>query len=94
MVCENFRPGTSDKRGLGYEVMRVINPRLVMLRISGFGHDGPNRDRPGFARIAHAFGGLAHLTGEADGPPLPPGLNRARRLTSWGSMARLAFCSH
>lgn len=73
IVCENFRPGTLEKWGLGFEELSKVNPRLVMLRVSGFGQDGPYRDRPGFARIAHAFGGLAHLTGMKDGPPLTPG---------------------
>ena len=59
--------------GSGYEALAAINPRLVMLRISGYGQDGPYRNRPGFARIAHAFGGLAHLTGMPGGPPLTPG---------------------
>lgn len=73
VVCENFRPGTLERWGLGYEALRAVNPRLIMLRISGFGQTGPYRDRPGFARIAHAFGGLAHLTGMPGGPPLTPG---------------------
>ena len=73
VVCENFRPGTLEKWGLGFEDLRKVNPRLVMLRVSGFGQHGPYRDRPGFARIAHAFGGLAHLTGMEGGPPLTPG---------------------
>jgi len=73
VVCENFRPGTLERWGLGYEALSAINPRIVMLRISGFGQTGPYRDRPGFARIAHAFGGLAHLTGMPGGPPLTPG---------------------
>ncbi|MDB5661160.1 MAG: carnitine dehydratase [Cypionkella sp.] len=73
VVCENFRPGTLEKWGLGYEDLKVIKPDIIMLRVSGYGQDGPNRNRPGFARIAHAFGGLAHLTGEDGGPPLTPG---------------------
>jgi crotonobetainyl-CoA:carnitine CoA-transferase CaiB-like acyl-CoA transferase len=73
VVCENFRPGTLEKWGLGYEELSRINPSLIMLRVSGFGQDGPYRNRPGFARIAHAFGGLAHLTGMEGGPPLTPG---------------------
>jgi crotonobetainyl-CoA:carnitine CoA-transferase CaiB-like acyl-CoA transferase len=73
VVCENFRPGTLEGWGLGYDALAAINPRLVMLRISGYGQDGPYRNRPGFARIAHAFGGLAHLTGMPGGPPLTPG---------------------
>ncbi|MEE8172005.1 MAG: CaiB/BaiF CoA-transferase family protein [Alphaproteobacteria bacterium] len=73
VVCENFRPGTLEKWGLGPDVLKRINPGLVLLRISGYGQTGPYKDRPGFARIAHAFGGLAYLTGEPGGPPLTPG---------------------
>lgn len=73
VVCENFRPGTLEKWGLGYDELAKVNPALVMLRVSGFGQDGPYSSRPGFARIAHAFGGLAHLTGMEGGPPLTPG---------------------
>ncbi len=73
VLCENFRPGTLEKWGLGFEELSKVNPALVMLRVSGFGQVGPYRNRPGFARIAHAFGGLAHLTGVEGGPPLTPG---------------------
>ncbi|WP_324754017.1 CoA transferase [Roseovarius sp. Pro17] len=73
VVCENFRPGKMEEWGLGWDTLCAINPRLVMLRVSGYGQTGPNATRPGFARIAHAFGGLSHLTGEVDGPPLTPG---------------------
>lgn len=73
VVCENFRPGTLERWGLGWDVLRELNPRLVLLRISGYGQDGPYRDRPGFARIAHAFGGLTYLAGMPDGPPVTPG---------------------
>ena len=73
VICENFRPGTLERWGLDWETLSTINPRLVMLRISGFGQDGPYRDRPGFARIAHAVGGLTYLAGMPDGPPVTPG---------------------
>lgn len=73
VVCESFRPGTLEKWGLGYESLSAINPRLILLRVSGFGQTGPYSERPGFARIAHAFAGLAHLTGMPGGPPLTPG---------------------
>ena len=73
VVCENFRPGTLEKWGLGWEVLREVNPRLVMLRVTGFGQTGPYRDRPGFARIAHAVGGIAYLTGMPKGTPVTPG---------------------
>ena len=58
LVCENFRPGTLERWGLGWDVLCKLNPALVLLRISGYGQDGPYRDRPGFARIAHAVRAL------------------------------------
>ena len=73
VLCENFRPGTLEKWGLGWEVLREINPGLVMLRVSGYGQTGPYKDRPGFARIAHAVGGLAYLAGMPKGTPVTPG---------------------
>lgn len=73
VLCENFRPGTLEKWGLGWEVLHEINPGLVMLRISGYGQTGPYRDRPGFARIAHAVGGLAYLAGMPRETPVTPG---------------------
>jgi len=73
VVCENFRPGALERWGLGWDVLQGLNPRLVLLRISGYGQDGPYRDRPGFARIAHAVGGLTYLAGMPDGPPVTPG---------------------
>ena len=73
VVCENFRPGTMEKWGLGWEELSAANPALVMLRISGYGQTGPYKDRPGFARIAHAFGGLTHLAGMPGETPVTPG---------------------
>ncbi|MBT4045129.1 MAG: CoA transferase [Rhodospirillaceae bacterium] len=73
VLCENFRPGTLEKWGLGYDVLRAINPKLVMLQVSGYGQDGPYRDRPGFARIAHAVGGLTYLAGMPGEAPVTPG---------------------
>lgn len=73
VVLENFRPGTMEKWGLGYEELRKVNPRIVMLRVSAYGQSGPKRDIPGFARVAHAFSGLAYLAGEAGRPPVVPG---------------------
>src|SRR3546814_16820322 len=64
---------TMEKWGLGYETLAAANPGIVMLRVSGYGQTGPNRERPGFARIAHAFGGLTHLAGMPDEPPVTPG---------------------
>ncbi|MGD9538925.1 MAG: CaiB/BaiF CoA transferase family protein [Alphaproteobacteria bacterium] len=73
VVCENFRPGTLERWGLGYDALSAVNPGLVLLRVSGYGQSGPYATRPGFARIAHAFGGLTHLAGMPGGPPVTPG---------------------
>ena len=73
VLIENFRPGTLDGWGLSKEVMWSIQPRLVILRATGFGQDGPYSSRPGFARIFEAMGGLTFITGEADGQPMHPG---------------------
>jgi len=73
VVCENFRPGTLEKWGIGWEVLREINPGLIMLRVTGYGQTGPYKDRPGFARVAHAVGGIAYLAGMPKGTPVTPG---------------------
>jgi len=73
VMVENFQPGTLEKWGLGWDTLKEINPRLIMVRISGYGQTGPYRDRPGFGRIANAFGGLAYLAGYPDRPPVTPG---------------------
>lgn len=73
VLCENFRTGTLEKWGLGWDVLREINPRLVMLRVTGYGQTGPYADRPGFARVAHAVGGIAYLAGMPKGTPVTPG---------------------
>ena len=69
VVVENFRPGTMERWGLGYDTLAELNPGLVMARISGFGQDGPYRDRPGYGVIAEAMSGLRYLTGDPDRPP-------------------------
>ncbi|MDE2516859.1 MAG: CoA transferase [Rhodospirillales bacterium] len=73
VVVENFRTGTMESWGLGWDVLSAINPRLVMVRVTGFGQTGPYRRRAGFGTLAEAMSGFAHITGEPDGPPtLPP----------------------
>lgn len=73
VVIENFRPGTLERWGLGYEQLTERNPGLVLARVSGFGQVGPYRGRPGFGTLAEAMSGFAAMTGEPDGPPtLPP----------------------
>ena len=73
ILCENFRPGTLEKWGLGWDVLRDVNPGLIMLRVTGYGQTGPYKNRPGFARIAHAVGGIAYLSGMPKGAPVTPG---------------------
>jgi len=73
VVCENFRPGTLEKWGLGWEELKAVNPGLVLLRVSGYGQSGPYKDRPGFARIGHAVGGLTYLSGLPGEIPVTPG---------------------
>jgi succinyl-CoA:(S)-malate CoA-transferase subunit A len=73
VVVENFRPGTLEAWGLGWEVLSAANPGLVMLRVSGYGQTGPYRRRPGFSHIAHAIGGLSYLAGFPGETPVVPG---------------------
>ncbi|WP_147916815.1 CaiB/BaiF CoA transferase family protein [Ruania zhangjianzhongii] len=73
VVIENFRPGTLERWGLGYDRLAAVNPQLVLARVTGFGQKGPYRSRPGFGTLAEAMSGFAAMTGEAGGPPtLPP----------------------
>lgn len=74
VIIENFRPNTLEKWGLGHDSLREINPSLIMTRISGYGQDGPYRSKPGFGSVAEAFGGLRHLTGFPDRPPVRVGI--------------------
>ncbi|HEY3238087.1 MAG TPA: CoA transferase, partial [Acidimicrobiia bacterium] len=73
VLIENYRPGTMERWNLGWETLSADNPGLVMVRVSGFGQDGPYSGRPGFGTLAEAMSGFAHLNGYPDGPPtLPP----------------------
>jgi crotonobetainyl-CoA:carnitine CoA-transferase CaiB-like acyl-CoA transferase len=75
ILIENFRPGTMEKWGLSYEELKEINPRLIMIRVSGYGQDGPYRDKPGFGSIGEAMGGLRYITGYPDRPPTRVGIS-------------------
>jgi crotonobetainyl-CoA:carnitine CoA-transferase CaiB-like acyl-CoA transferase len=77
VVIENFRPGTFERWGLGYEVLSAANPGLVMLRVSGFGQQGPYSARPAFGTLVESMSGFAHLTGQPDGPPTLPAFGLA-----------------
>lgn len=82
VVVENFRPGTLEEWGLGWDVLSALNPRLIMLRISGYGQTGPYRDLPGFGVIGEAMGGLRHLTGYPGQPPVRVGVSIGDSLSS------------
>ncbi len=75
IVVENFKPGTLEKWGLGWEDLSKLNPRLVMVRISGFGQDGPYSHRPGYGVVCEAVSGLRHLTGDPDRAPSRVGVS-------------------
>src|SRR5262249_43706098 len=75
VLIENFRPGTLEGWGMGYEALSALNPGLIMLRISGYGQTGPYRDLPGFGAIGEAMGGLRHLTGEPGRVPVRCGIS-------------------
>jgi formyl-CoA transferase len=75
VVIENFKPGTLERWNLGWARLSALNPKLVMLRVSGFGQDGPYRDRPGFAAIGEAFGGLRFTTAEPGRVPVRTGVS-------------------
>lgn len=77
VVIENFRPGTFEKWGLGYDVLSKDNPGLIMLRVTGFGQTGPYATRPAFGTLVESMSTFAHLTGQADGPPTLPAFGLA-----------------
>jgi crotonobetainyl-CoA:carnitine CoA-transferase CaiB-like acyl-CoA transferase len=77
LVVENYRPGTMEKWGLGYEALRAINPRLVMLRVTGYGQTGPSSHKPGFGTALEGFAGAAYISGDPDRPPMLPSFGLA-----------------
>ncbi len=95
IVVENFRPGALEKWNLGWEQLSAGNPRLVMVRISGYGQTGPYKDRPGFAAIAEAFGGFRYVTGFPDRPPARPNLSIGDTIASLhGAIGALLALHH
>jgi len=95
IVIENFRPGTLEKWGLGWEQLSAINPKLIMVRISGYGQNGPYRERPGFAAVAECIGGLRHVTGYPDQPPVRTGVSLGDTLASlYGTVGALVAMHH
>ncbi|TIC88075.1 CoA transferase [Nocardioides sp. GY 10113] len=77
VVVENFRPGTLERWGLGPDVLHELNPRLILVRVTGFGQTGPYASRAGFGTLAESMSGFAHLTGQPDGPPTLPAFGLA-----------------
>jgi formyl-CoA transferase len=75
VLIENFKPGTMEQWGLGWDVLHALNPKLVMLRISGYGQTGPYRGKPGFGVLGEAMGGLRHLSGESGRTPVRVGIS-------------------
>lgn len=75
ILIENFRPGTMERWGLGWDDLSAINPHLIMVRVSGFGQTGPYRDRAGFGSVGEAMGGMRHITGFPDRPPTRIGIS-------------------
>ena len=95
IVIENFRPGTLEKWGLGWDDLSRINPGLVMVRVSGYGQTGPYKDRPGFAAIAESMGGLRYLAGYPDRPPVRVGVSIGDTLASlYGVIGALLALHH
>ena len=96
IVVENFRPGTLERWNLGYEQMRDANPAVILVRISAYGQTGPYAERPGFGRIAQAFGGLTYLAGYPDRPPVNPGSATLADYAAglFGAVAALAAKQH
>ena len=82
VVVENFRPGGLEKLGLGWDVLSALNPKLVLVRISGYGQTGPYRDRPGFGAIGESMGGIRFTTGSPDSPPARVGVSIGDTLAS------------
>lgn len=95
VLIENFRTGTMEKWGLGWEDLHAINPRLVMIRVTGYGQTGPYKNRAGFGTIAEAFSGFAAVTGTADGPPTLPNFGLADGIAAaYGTFAAMFALYH
>ncbi|USQ80119.1 CoA transferase [Ornithinimicrobium faecis] len=91
VVVENFRPGTFEKWGLGYEELSQDNPGLIMLRVTGFGQSGPYAERPAFGTLVESMSGFAHLTGRPDGPPTLPAFGLADSIAGVAGAAAVSM---
>ena len=91
VVIENFRAGTMERLGLGYDVLRKTNPALIYCAISGYGRTGPDAGKGGFDLVAQGLSGLMRITGEPGGPPTPGARGPGRRCTRTRSGPRLGL---
>ena len=91
IVVENYSPGVMERRGLGYQRLRELNPQIIMASISGFGQSGPLSEKTAFDFIAQAYSGLMHMTGEPDGPPMLIGAGIADTSTGVHAFAALGY---
>ena len=95
ILIENFRPGVLEKLGLGWEVLHALNPKLVMVRLSGFGQSGPMKDQPGFGAVGESMGGLRYITGFEDRPPVRTGISIGDSIAAlWGVIGALMALRH
>ena len=95
ILVENFRPGTMEKWGLGYDVLKAVNPKLIMVRVSGYGQTGPYAKKAGYASVGEAMGGLRYVMGEPDRRPSRAGISIGDTLTAtYGALGALAALHH
>ena len=94
-ILENFRPGTMEKWGLGYEALKKINPKIIMIRVSGYGQTGPYSKRPGYASVGEAMGGVRYLMGDPDRKPSRAGISLGDSLAgTYATVGALAALHH
>ncbi|WP_022961024.1 CaiB/BaiF CoA transferase family protein [Halopseudomonas pelagia] len=95
ILIENFRPGTLEKLGLGWDCLHELNPKLIMVRLSGFGQTGPLKNRPGFGAVGESVGGLRYITGFEDRPPVRTGISIGDSIAAlWGVIGALMALRH
>lgn len=95
IIVENFRPGRLEEWGIGYEQLKAINPKIIMVRISGYGQDGPYSKKPGFGSIGESIGGIREITGYPDRPPTRVGVSMGDSITAmYGVMSAMMAVYH
>ena len=95
ILIENFRPGVLEKLGLGWDVLHALNPKLVMVRLSGFGQTGPMKEQPGFGAVGESMGGLRYITGFEDRPPVRTGISIGDSIAAlWAVIGALMALRH